>query len=77
MTKRVPGLLHVRSYLEWVEKNLTQMLEDNETQKYGKSGIQLPPAYVSNLRHMKIVARAIINKHTLKKTRKDIRLEAK
>jgi hypothetical protein len=70
---RKPSLLHVRSALEWVERSITEILHDNGKDYVG--GINLPPAYETDLRQQRLIIRAILKKHKEKGTRKDLFLE--
>jgi hypothetical protein len=67
-------LLNVRKHLEHEVASITDMLE-----RSGKvpHGLQLAPIDSDNLRELRFIAQSILNKHTRKRTRKDIYVEIK
>lgn len=69
---RKPDFLNVKRHLQWVENSIQDMLKDNN--KY-PGGLSLPPAYEQNLKELSLVTRAILKKHALKGTHKDIYVE--
>lgn len=66
-------LLNVRSHLEYEVFALMGMLERNA--KHESGGISLPPIDVEVMNELVFFAKAILRKHTEKKTRKDIYVE--
>lgn len=67
---RKAGLLHVRSYIEWVVKSAEMI---NEMEK--KSPGTIPPIIIDDLNKQKLIGKAILRRHKEKGTRKDIYVE--
>jgi hypothetical protein len=67
-----PKLLNVKSYLEWSIGVIEAILI--ETKLNRPDGTRVAPLFHMELRKLNFIARAILRKHTEKKTRKDIRL---